>query len=197
MKKEVKEETTTTTETTTETETENKEESTMKKEVKEVKRIADVASLEEACMNGSLQAIGKTVTGWKVTTYTDGSTDKEEIKYTVRARDVLDKEKMPLFRKGIKDIVECRTQEGIRSLLDLFGVAMDNAEQANRYIDKLFMTTLKSSNGIATRTNTYKEDSVIPILQMAARNEFPTSRFIRKPREQKYTEEDLRKMFEI
>ena len=178
--------------TETATATENKEESTMKKEVKEVKRIADTESVKEACKNGRLQAIGKNVTGWKVTTYTDDTTDKEEIKYMVHARDVLDKEEMPLFRKGIKDIVECRTQEGVETLLSLFGVETDNVEQAERYLDKLFMTTMKSSNGIATRASTYKEDSIVPILQMAARNEFPTSRFIRKPRERKeYTKEEL------
>ena len=190
MKKNVEKETTTTTET--ETETETKEESTMKKEVKEVKRIAEIESVKEACLNGRLQAIGKTVTGWKVTTYTDDTTDKEEIKYMVHARDVLDKEETALFRKGVKDIVECRTQAGVESLLTLFNVSTDNVAQVERYLDKLFITTLKSSNGISTRSQTYKEDSIVPVLQMAARNEFPTSRFIRKPHERKeYTKEEL------
>lgn len=170
------------------------------KEVKKVTKVPNEASLKTVCEEGKLQAIGKTVSGWKVTTCTDGTTDKEEIRYTVHARDVLDKEEMTLFRKGIKDIVECNMEQGVESLLTLFNVSTDNTSYVIKYLDMLFtfMTLLKSTNGIVTRRGTYKEDSIVPILQMAARNEFPTSRFVRKPRElKKYTEEDLKKMFEI
>lgn len=162
------------------------------KEVKKVVRIPDESSLKEACTNGRLQAIGKIVVGWKVTIYTDGTEDKEEINYMVHARDVLDKEEMSLFRKGIKAIVECRTQEGVETLLTLFGVATDNVEQAERYLDRFFPPMPSLKPRILTRADIYKEDTVVPILQMAARNEFPTTRFIRKPRERKkYTKEEL------
>ena len=164
----------------------------MEKEIKEIKKVPDDASIKNACNNGKLQAIGKVVTAWKVTTYTDGTEKKEAVSYVVHARDVLDKEEMSSFRKGVKAIVNLDTLQGVKNLLELFDVATDNAEPARNYLERLFVTTLKSGNGIATRSQTFKEDSIIPVLQMAERGRFETTRFVRKPKkEATLTKEEL------
>lgn len=161
----------------------------MIKEVKEVKRIPDAESVKEACYNGKLQAIGKTITGWKVTIYADGTTDKEVIHYTVRAKDVLSKEEMTDFRKAIRSIVNYR--EGIEKLFTMFNISANSFVGVERYLDGLFRTPFESTNGTAIQT--CKEDSVVSVLQMAERGVFETTRYVRRPKPEKkeLTKEEL------